>query len=98
MLKRTLLIGALALTGCAISSQTFGPDGEKAYSLNCSGLAMTWGACLEKAGDICQEKGYKIISSSGDTGALIAAAANPSGGFLSGGTTISRSMVIACKP
>ncbi|GCB03891.1 lipoprotein [Ralstonia sp. SET104] len=91
------LVACAALSACASSSQTFGPDGEVAYNLNCSGLARTWGMCLEKAGEICQTRGYRIISSSADTGALMTAAANPSGGFASGGTTISRSMVIACK-
>ena len=97
-MRKTLLLVVAALSGCASSSQTYGPDGEVAYNLNCSGLARTWGACLERAGDICQTKGYRIISSSGDTGALIAASASGNGASLAGGSTISRSMVVACKP
>ena len=97
-MQRGSLLVVLALAGCASSSQTYGPDGEVAYNLNCSGLARTWGACLEKAGDICQTKGYRIISSSADTGALIAASATGNTASLGGGTTISRSMVVSCKP
>lgn len=92
------VVMVVGLTACASSSQTYGPDGEVAYNLNCSGLARTWGACLEKAGDICQQKGYKILSSSGETAALIAASISGNNGSMVGGTGISRSMVIACKP
>lgn len=97
-MRSLVLVAVVGLSACASSSQTYGPDGEVAYNLNCSGLARTWGACLEKAGDICQTKGYKIISSSGDTGALIAASATGNTAALGGGSVISRSMVVSCKP
>lgn len=97
-MRAFVVVLVLGLTACASSSQTYGPDGEVAYNLNCSGLARTWGACLERAGDICQAKGYRIISSNGDTASLIVASANGNSGSMVGGTGISRSMVVACKP
>lgn len=93
MKKLSLTVSALVLCGCATSSQTYAPDGSVGYSLNCSGLALTWGACLEKAGNICGTKGYNIISASGDRGAI--ANINDTNAFA--GTTISRSMLISCK-
>ncbi len=54
-MKKTLMITIIItlMSGCANSSRTFGPDGREAHSIDCSGLARTWGMCLEKAGDIC---------------------------------------------
>ena len=87
------LISSLVLCGCATSSQTYAPDGRVAYSLNCSGLALTWGSCLEKAGSICAAQGYDIISATSDRGAI--ANVNDANAFA--GTTISRSMLISCN-
>lgn len=80
--------------GCASASQTYGPDGREAFSIDCSGMARTWGMCYEKAGEICGTRGYEVINQSGDQGA--AASITPSGGF--GGSVISRSLLIKCKP
>ncbi|PZX29436.1 hypothetical protein C7416_104441 [Cupriavidus phytorum] len=96
-----LLIGAaaaLVLAGCATSSKTYGPNGEVAHSIGCSGTALSWGMCYEKAGEICGEKGYNVISTSGDTGSIAAGSATRQNASFVGGSTISRSMVIACKP
>lgn len=91
------LATVIALSGCASASKTYGPDGREAYALNCSGLARTWSACLERAGDICGSKGYNVVSSSGDVGNFIAGNATTTNASMAGGTTISRSMVISCK-
>ena len=90
---QSIVFAALILSGCATSSQTYTPDGRIGYSLNCSGLALNWGMCLEKAGNICGTKGYEIISASGDRGAIVNI--NDTNAF--GGTTINRSMLVACK-
>lgn len=82
-----------ALAGCAVSSQTYAPDGRRAYSLNCSGMALTWGACYEKAGDICGPAGYDVLAGGSESGAVIGGG---SGGFF-GGSTASRNMLVACK-
>ncbi|MGP2470846.1 hypothetical protein V1956_20055 [Yersinia sp. 2540 StPb PI] len=88
-----LTLTILLLSGCASSSKTYGPDGRMAHSIDCSGLARTWGACLEKAGDICGAKGYDVFTSTGDGGFV--AAANPQMAFA--GSTITRNVLISCK-
>jgi hypothetical protein len=91
---RFLLLGALlVLGGCASSSKTYTADGREGYSLNCSGTARNWGACLEKAGDLCGTRGYDVLERSGDEGAVVSA--NQYGAY--GSTTRTRTMLIACK-
>lgn len=91
------LVCALLLAGCATSSKTYGPNGEVAYSIGCSGAALSWGLCMEKAGEICGEKGYNIISSSGEMGSVAAGTATKQNASFFGSSTVSRSMVISCK-
>ena len=57
-----LAITLLSLAGCATVKETYAPDGRKSYTLNCSGLARGWDKCEAAAGEICQTKGYDIIS------------------------------------
>ena len=83
----------LGLTGCAISNTTYLPNGKEGHSINCSGSALHWGMCYEKAGEICGAAGYEVITKSGDQGSTVAA--NQYG--LYGGTVTSRSMLIQCK-
>lgn len=87
------LLGLLALAGCANSTKTYGPDGKAAYSLNCSGSARSWGHCEEKAGKICGEKGYTIVSRSTDQNAMMGG----SGSTWYGQAGNSRSMLIKCR-
>jgi hypothetical protein len=79
----------LVLTGCATSSETYLPDGQKGHSITCSGTALTWGSCYEKAGAICGERGYDILAGGAEKGAVT------TGAFA--GTTINRNMLIRCK-
>ncbi|MFK4444665.1 hypothetical protein ABH944_004831 [Caballeronia udeis] len=93
-MKTMIALGACALlSACASSSTTYGADGKPAYSLNCSGLARSWGTCLEKAGDLCGTRGYNILQSSAESAAVFGGG---SSGF-AGGTTLGRSMVVECK-
>ena len=38
----TLSVITGSLSGCASVKESYGPDGRKAYALNCSGLARGW--------------------------------------------------------
>ena len=49
------------LTWCENVSETYGPDGSRAYSIDCSGAAWTWAMCFEKAGEICATRGYEVL-------------------------------------
>lgn len=83
----------LLLTGCATSTQTYAPDGGQAHSINCSGAALNWGMCYEKAGSLCKERGYEVVGGGSDAvGSL--AVNNGSAVGVRGST---RSMVIKCK-
>lgn len=84
---------ALLLSGCASSSQTYATDGRAAYSLNCSGTVRNWGACEQRAGEICQSAGYDVLSRTGERGAM--ASASQYGAFAT--STVMRTMLIACR-
>jgi len=81
------------LAGCATSSKTYTADGRVGHSINCSGTARSWGMCEEKAGELCGTRGYSILSKHEDSGFT----AKIGNGHAFAGSTISRSMLIACK-
>src|SRR3546814_15357512 len=83
----------LILAGCASVSESYGPDGRKAYTLNCSGTARGWDKCFSKARDLCKTAGYDILDRTSESMASIGGG---SAGFY-GAATSERAMVIACK-
>lgn len=88
-----VIITASVTASCANYSETYGPDGARAYSIDCSGTARTWAMCYEKAGEICTTRGYDIVSRTGDQGAVMSG--TQAGLFA--GSVITRGMVIKCK-
>lgn len=93
---KTFFISAIigvTVSGCATVKESYGPDGRKAYALNCSGLARGWDKCLASAGDVCGAAGYDIIDRNSED---MAAIGGNRGGF-SGAKTNERSMLISCK-
>lgn len=92
---RKIIIAAIVfLSGCAVSHQTVMPSGQKGLSINCSGSAMSWNACYEKAGKQCPN-GYDIVEKDGDSGNGSVAA---TGGWAVGGMASTRTMLVTCKP
>jgi len=65
MIKILSVIAVLALTGCATAQNTYLKDGKQALSIDCSGEAMSWAACYEKADASCAGTGYNIVSTTG---------------------------------
>ena len=89
----TLIVLVVAMFGgCAVAHQTVMPDGRKGLSINCSGSAMTWNNCYEKAGEQCPG-GYDIISKDGD-GTSGFGAGN---GWAFGSAASTRTLLVACK-
>lgn len=88
----TLIVG-LWLAGCATSGKIITPDGKQGYSINCSGIFLTWGNCYKKAGKRCGLKGYEILDRTGESHATISG--NQFG--LYGGSMVNRNMIIECK-
>lgn len=85
----------MLLAGCATATKTYAPDGREAYTIECSGVGGSWAMCQAKAGDLCGTKGYDLISTGSDHGAIANVDANSGTAFAT--NTISRSMYIACK-
>lgn len=83
----------LPMAGCAVSHKTVMPDGRQGLSINCSGAAMAWNQCYEKAGKECPH-GYEILAKEGDGGNAMVGGGN---GIFGGGVSNTRSLMITCK-
>jgi hypothetical protein len=93
MRRSILLSTAMFLGACATSTVTYLPDGSRGYSIQCSGSAVSWAQCEQKAGSLCKSAGYEEISRREDSGASISG--TQFGVF--GGTTHNRSMLVKCN-
>jgi hypothetical protein len=91
------LLALPILLGCASATQTYAPDGRTAHAVNCGGLWRDWGACMERAGDICGARGYDILARDTDRSRSGGYSRQGSfgGGFAS--TTHTRNMLISCR-
>jgi hypothetical protein len=92
-MKIILALALLVTTGCATVKETYAPDGRKSYTLNCSGTARGWDKCEAAAREICQTKGYDIISRNE---ANTSAVGGTRDGIF-GSKNQERSMMVACK-
>jgi hypothetical protein len=86
-------VAVLALAGCVTVDQTSTPDGKLAHSITCSGNALSWTDCHEKAASICGGKGYSVVAGGEQRGVGLS---RPDSGLFSG-TTFGRNMVVQCK-
>ena len=68
-MKQLIVLAFLTLlTGCVTTKEIYGPNGQKAYTLNCSdSTSANWDDCYEKAGEICRENGYIVLEEQTDT-------------------------------
>ena len=89
----SLVICVAGLSACASSKVVYTAEGKQGYSIDCSGSALSWGKCYEKAGEMCGKKGYEVLQKSSDKGATVSG--NQFG--LYGSSIITRSMIIQCK-
>ena len=94
-MQRAILVFLVVacVSSCATANKTFTSDGEEGYAITCSGSALNWGMCYEKAGKLCGSKGYEVLEKSGDKGAIVSAGQYG----LFGGSVINRSMIVKCK-
>ena len=65
MKKALTLLALLALGGCSTASNTYLADGKQGLSIDCSGEAMSWAKCYEKADASCAGTGYSIVGTDG---------------------------------
>lgn len=91
-----LLVVVLSLAGCSHlyvkTTDTYTPDGSKGHVLECSGQYLNWGSCEQKAGELCQERGYETLSRSDERDSTLTA--SPFGAVA--GTNITRTMLVKC--
>ena len=62
-------VGVLALAGCASApsvKESYGPSGKASYEISCNNMSASLGACYQKAGEMCKERGYNVISQHSD--------------------------------
>ena len=84
------------LSGCSTTTNmTYLPSGDTGFAINCSGsdASTSWAECYKRAGEVCGNYGYDVVSKDVDNGAT-------SGGTVGGifGANVkNRSMVIRCK-
>lgn len=86
----TVLIGA-----CATSDDTYMADGRLGHVIDCTGNRKGWEACVSKAGDICGNRGYDVISKNGETTSQ--AVAGLQAGMDDGARSGRRTLVVACR-
>jgi len=93
-MKSTLPIFiVILLSACATSKEIDIAEGQRGYSINCSADHLNWSLCYEKAGQICDEKGFEILDKTGGTGIVIAGVEY--GVYEESG--LNRSMTIKCR-
>lgn len=65
MKKKLTLLVLLSLGGCATASNTYLSNGKQGLSIDCSGEAMSWAKCYEKADASCAGTGYEVVGTDG---------------------------------
>ena len=93
MKKVLILLALVTLGGCATASNTYLSDGKQGLSIDCSGEAMSWAKCYEKADASCAGTGYNIIATDGSP----AVAEHNKTLGVDVGNFKSRNIVVACK-
>lgn len=88
-----LIFLVVFIAGCVSSGEIHDSEGQLAYSIDCSGISFDWGLCYVEAGEICREKGYEVLETSGDTSG--AAEENQPGTYY--GIVTNRKMTIQCN-
>ena len=92
------------LSGCVTVEETYAPDGSKVMVVDCSTTdlkILNWGDCQKKAGEICGERGYEVVSKDSDSNASGTASAAGGGDTVIGtaiwGNKQARTMMIRCR-
>ncbi|MDE1167957.1 MAG: hypothetical protein PW845_21890 [Pseudomonas sp.] len=65
MHKTLAVLAVLALGGCATASPTVLKNGKQGLDIDCSGQAMSWDSCYQKAQASCDGGDYDIIGTDG---------------------------------
>ena len=104
-MTKSLLISALMLSGCTTVSPVYLADGSQGHNISCSGAALNFSYCLERAGEICGARGYDVVNREGAAVPIAIAGssfqANPyaasGSSYGMAGSAVSRNLFIKCK-
>lgn len=97
----SLFLAILGLAGCGASASSTGvftAEGKRGYVVNCSGGDRNWGLCYQKAGSICEDRGYEILEVTGEAGTVTAVKSATGLSTATTTTTHNRIMIMQCKP
>lgn len=99
MKKLHLVALSLIVSACnsASSSKTYTMEGKQGYTINCSGQDKDWGLCYQKAGSLCEDKGYDILDATGESGIVTDVKSSAAVSTTKTMTTHNRIMVIQCR-
>lgn len=100
-----LMAVSVMLTGCAMTSEQYLPDGSKGYGIRCPGAANSINSCFEKAGELCGARGYEVLNRDGSvimtSVSSASVAVNSAGGYGSASTMpvgwVERNILVRCK-
>jgi hypothetical protein len=45
----------------ATDNETYTADGRLGYTIHCDGALLSWETCSEKAGELCESRGYDVM-------------------------------------
>ena len=89
-----VLVILFGTVSCATSNIVYNSEGEVSHLIDCSGTALNWSYCQEKASEICGTRGYVVIDQGGSRGTM----ALPDGyGGVNYFPTETRTVMIQCK-
>lgn len=100
ILNKIIIISAsLLLVSCnsASVSKTYTQEGKLGYSIGCSGQDKDWGLCYQKAGSLCEDKGYDILDVTGEAGTTTDIKSSAVASSAKTVTTYNRIMIIQCR-
>ena len=99
-MKRHAILTALLLAtgGCVKPVDIVTADGKAGLAIDCSGEARTWKHCYKAAGDACGARGYTILTQNNEHRPSLVRDGPSDIGSALGGSTVSRSMIVQCKP
>ena len=61
-----LAVLLVVLSGCATSKEIYTAEGKRAYSIECRAVFYQSFDCIEKAQELCGEKGFTVLEKSGE--------------------------------
>lgn len=88
-MRSAVLIGIVALAGCATASKIILPGNESGFAIECPHP----GQCYNKAAEVCAPKSYELV----DKGSMVEGGFTGNGVYSSGAFGSKTTLVVRCK-